>query len=298
MNLTQLKTITGKAFRGIVHKSPLRMAAATAFFTTFALPALVLILIELISIFYNPNAVKQNIFTQLIGVIGKESSVKVYNILNQFQHFTHNWFGMIAGFIFLIFVVTTLFHVVSTSINELWNIEVEESPGVKFYLRSRLKSTLIICFAGIVLVAQLIATALQLLLKDYIHATWSDYNSFLFKLVSQLIFVVVASGWFTILFKYLANAHPDWPTAFIGGTFTGVLFTIGKLILGLLLTFKSLSELFGKTGAFVLILLFVFYCSFIFYYGAAFTKAWCDEKKKKMQLDKHAFVYEVKKVRS
>jgi membrane protein len=191
-----------------------------------------------------------------------------------------------------------LFTVVCDSINELWNIEVESKPGIKFYLKSRLKSTLIICFAGIVLIAQLIATALQLLLKDYIHEAWSDYNSFLFKLITQLIFVIVASGWFTILFKYLANAHPDWRTAFTGGIFTGVLFTIGKFILSLLLTFKGLSQVFGKTGAFVLILLFVFYCAFIFYYGAAFTKVWSDEKKKKLQLDKHACAYEVKKVRS
>src|SRR6478735_1716117 len=298
MNFKQLKTITDKAFRVLTHKSPLRMAAATAFFTTFALPGMLLILIEIIGMFYNPGTVKRNILTQLISVIGKESSVKIYKILNQFQNLTHNWFAMTTGFIFLIFVVTTLFNVVSNSINELWNIEVESSPGLKFYVQSRLKSTLVICFAGIVLTAQLIATALQLLLKDYIHEAWSDYNSILFKLVSQLIFVIVASGWFTILFKYLANAHPDWRTAFTGGIFTGVLFTIGKLILSLLLTFKGLSEVFGKTGAFVLILLFVFYCSFIFYYGAAFTKAWSDEKKKKMQLDKHAFVYEVKKVRS
>src|SRR3954464_4852755 len=101
MNFKQFKTITTKAFRVLAHKSPLRMAAATAFFTTFALPAMLLILIEIIGIFYNPNTVKQNIFTQLIGVIGKESSVKIYKILNQFQHLTHNWFAMAAGFIFL-----------------------------------------------------------------------------------------------------------------------------------------------------------------------------------------------------
>jgi membrane protein len=298
MNVKQVKTIIGKAFEQLAVKNPLRIAAATAFFTTFSLPAILLIFIEIIGIFYNPNAVKRNIFTQLIAVIGKESSVKIYEILEQFTKLAQNWFAAVAGFIFLIFVVTTLFNVVRSSIDELWNIGVEPRPGIKFHLQMRLKSILIICFAAIVLLAQVIATTLQILLKDYIHQVWSDYNSFLFKLVSQLIFIVIASGWFTIVFKYLANAHPDWRTAFTGGIFTGILFTVGKLILSFLLTFKALSEVFGKTGAFVLVLLFVFYCSFIFYYGAAFTKALCDEKKKKMRLNKHAFFYEVKKVKS
>lgn len=298
MTIKEFKIISGNAFKILSSKNPLRIAAATAFFTTFSLPAILLILIEAIGIFYNPHTVKQNIFTQLIAVIGKESSIKIYSILNQFTKLTHNWFAAVAGFIFLIFVVTTLFGVVRDSINELWNIDVERKPGLKFYVRLRLKSALVICFGGIVLIAQLIATALQIFLKDYIHEVWSDYNSFLYKLVSQLIFVVIASGWFTVLFRYLANAHPGWRTAITGGVYTGILFTIGKSFLSVLLTFNALKEVFGKSGAFVLVLLFVFYASFIFYYGAAFTKALSDKKNKEMDLDKHAFVYELKKTRS
>lgn len=298
MNIKELKTITGSAFRVFSSKNPLRIAAATAFFTTFSLPAILLILIEVIGIFYNPNSVRQGILTQLIAVLGKESSIKIYSILHQFENLTQNWFAAVAGFMFLIFVVTTLFGVVRSSINEIWCVGLEPKPGIKFYVQSRLKSIVVICLAGIVLLAQLIATALQILLKDHIHEVWSDYNSFLYKLASQLIFVVIASGWFTILFKYLANAHPDWRTAITGGVCTGILFTIGKAILSVLLTFNTLKEVFGKSGALVLILLFVFYCSFIFYYGAALTKALCDKKNKKMSLDKHAFMYVVNKVKS
>jgi membrane protein len=298
MNIKDFKIIAIRAFKILSGKNPLRMAAATAFFTTFSLPGILLILIEVIGIFYNPKAVKHGIFTQLIAVIGKESSIKIYGILNQFVKLAQNWFAATAGFIFLIFVVTTLFGVVRNSINELWNIDVERKPGLKFYVQLRLKSTLIICFAAIILIAQLVATALQILLKNHIHEVWSAYSSFWYKAMSQLIFVIIASGWFTILFRYLANAHPLWRTAGIGGVFTGILFTIGKAILSVLLTFNSLKEVFGKSGALVLILLFVFYCSFIFYYGAAFTKALSDKRNIKMTLDKHAFVYVVKKVKS
>ncbi|MBV9963507.1 MAG: YihY/virulence factor BrkB family protein [Parafilimonas sp.] len=274
------------------------MAAATAFFTTFSLPAILLILIEVIGLFYNEQIVKQGIFAQLVSVLGKESSIKVYEILDQFVKLAHNWFAAIAGFIFLVFVVTTLFSVVRSSINELWNVKVEAKPGVKFKLKLRLKAATVIFIALILMVTQLIATALQILLKNYIHEVWSNFNLPLYKIVTQLIFIIIASGWFTVLFKYLANAHPDWRTALTGGIFTGLFFTIGKIILGFLLNFNTLSVVFGKSGAFVLLLLFVFYCSFIFYYGAAFTNAWSNANNKKMELDEHAYVYEVKEVRS
>ncbi len=281
-----------------MEKNPLRMAAATAFFTTFSLPAIMLIFIELIGLFYNPNVVKHNIFTQLVSVIGKESSVKVYKILYQFISITHSWFAAVSGFIFLIFVVTTLFSVVRDSINELWNIKLERNPGIKFHLQLRLKSTAVIFFACILLVIQLTATALQIFFKDYIHHVWVDSNSVLYKIITQLIFAIITTCWFTFLFKYLANAHPDWHTAFTGGFFTAIFFTIGKIVLSFLLTFNMLSEVFGKTGGFVLILLFVFYCSFIFYYGATFTQALLIERKKHFKLDKHAYAYTIKEVRA
>src|SRR5947199_8063164 len=100
-----------------------------------------------------------------------------------------------------------------------------------------------------------------------------------------------------MLFKYLPNAHPDWRTAFAGGIFTGILFTIGKMILGFLLTFSNLKTVFGATGSFVLILLFVFYSSLIFYYGGAFTKVWLDHKNESLELDNHAYEYTVSEVR-
>jgi membrane protein len=47
-----------------------------------------------------------------------------------------------------------------------------------------------------------------------------------------------------------------------------------------------------------LVLLFVFYTSFIFYYGAAFTKQWNEELHRKMRLEKHVYEYKVEEVRS
>lgn len=296
MKLKQHLNIIKKSFNNLTDNNVLRMAAATAFFTTFALPPILIILLQTFGLFYNSHVIKNDVFVQLASVVGKEGSINVYKILNQFQHLARNWFAAIAGFIFLLFVATTLFNVVRKSVNELWCIKVKRNPGILFHLKLRIKSLFVIIFAGLLLLVQLAASALELLLRNYIDEIWNGYNSLLYKIISQLIFIITATGWFTILFRYLANAHPDWRTAFTGGVFTGILFTTGKIILGLLLTFSNVSTVFGASGSFVLILLFVFYSSFIFYFGAAFTKARADEYKRKLRLEKNAFVYSVKAI--
>ena len=297
MTFNELTNILKKAFTHLQSQNPLRLAAATAFFTTFALPPILIIIVQTFGLFYNPDAMKKGIFAQLANVLGRESSVDLFHIFDRFQELAQNWLAVVIGFMFLLFIATTLFHVVRSSVNDLWCIRTEQHAGVGYYLKMRLKSVIVILLSGLILSVQMLASGLQALLRGYINEVWNGYHSLLFRMISQVVFIIIAIGWFTMLFKYLANAHPDWKTAFAGGILTGILFTIGKIILGVLLTFSNLKTIFGATGSFVLVLLFVFYTSFIFYYGAAFTKSWAADKNRKMRLEKHAHEYKVEAVR-
>ncbi len=297
MRIKVAGNILTKAYLVFKRNDPLRLAGATAFFTTFALPPIFIILIQLFGLLFNPAEVSTKLFSQVQSLIGKEGTEQIHKILTGFQQLAHNWFITIGGFLFLIFVATTLFSVVSNSLNQLWNVKLETKPGITFQLTLRIKSIAVIVFTGLLLLTQLLASALQALLASYLGDIWSGFNSLLYKIIAQLVFLVIVTGWFTVVFKYLANAHPSWKVAFTGGLFTGILFTIGKMILGLLLTFSNLKSIFGAAGSFVLILLFVFYSAFIFYYGAAFTKVWASYKKKTVQLDKHAYEYTIEEIR-
>jgi membrane protein len=54
--------------------------------------------------------------------------------------------------------------------------------------------------------------------------------------------------------------------------FTSFLFSIGKVVLHVLLTYNNVTTIYGASASVVLLLLFVFYFSMILYYGASFTK--------------------------
>jgi membrane protein len=82
--------------------------------------------------------------------------------------------------------------------------------------------------------------------------------------------------WFAVIFRYLPDKRPNWRVAFTGGFFTGLLFTGGELLLGVLLSYSNMQTVYGASTYVVLLLLFVFYSSFIFYYGACFTRVWAE----------------------
>ncbi|MGZ8559032.1 MAG: YhjD/YihY/BrkB family envelope integrity protein, partial [Chitinophagaceae bacterium] len=99
-----------------------------------------------------------------------------------------------------------------------------------------------------------------------------------------------------VLFRYLADGRPSWRVAIAGGCLTGVLFAAGKTLLSFLIKNSNISTLYGASGSIVLVLLFVFYASFILYFGASFIKVYADYIQQPLILVNKAFRYQLKKI--
>jgi len=285
------------ALHDLKDNDPLRMAAATAFFTTFALPAILIIFIQLFGLIIDPKTLSDHLFEHLALIIGDKSVSQVKESMRGFRNVASNIYIAVGGFIFLMFVATTLFKVIRDSLNQLWNIKVHGGSGVRFRLQGRLMAMGIIMIAGLLFLASLLAEALQAMLLGYVNELWSDSGLFLYAALNQILSTIIVAIWFGVLFRFLANGRPDWKVAFAGGLVTGILFTLGKLILRWLLGYSNLHTIYGASGSFVLILLFVFYASFILYFGAAFTHTWGECTGRSIAPKKNAFKYELSEIK-
>ena len=80
---------------------------------------------------------KNELFHSLSHTIGKEGTMQIQTVVHGMASLAINSYAAVGGFIFLLFVVTTLFKVIKDSINELWEIKIQENSGVKPQLFSR-----------------------------------------------------------------------------------------------------------------------------------------------------------------
>ncbi len=69
--------LLGKAFSEFRKKDPLRLAAATAFFTTFALPPILIILLQLFGTLFSIENLSEKFFTRLAEILGRESTEQI-----------------------------------------------------------------------------------------------------------------------------------------------------------------------------------------------------------------------------
>ena len=113
------------------------MAGATAFFTTFALPPILIILLQLLGLLFDRGVIRRQLFIKLSGFIGRDSVYQVVETLIAFRKLADNWFITIAGFAFLLFVATTLFKVIKSSLNQVWRIKVNKRRNLWIGLRTR-----------------------------------------------------------------------------------------------------------------------------------------------------------------
>jgi membrane protein len=282
-----------ESFREIKKHDPLRLAGATAFFTTFALPPILIILFQLFSLFIDKKVVGTEMMKIFSDTLGKASAAQIRQTTRGFGTLARNWYIATGGFIFLLFVATTLFSVIKNSLNDIWNISVKDRPGILFILKLRARSLGIILVAGLLFLAGIFMDGFEILSGNYLLKAWPTAGRFFRGALNEVVSIVIVTTWFIVLFRYLADGRPSWKIAIAGGCLTGILFSAGKALLSFVMRNSNINTVYGASGSIVLILLFVFYSSFILYYGASFIKVYSEATKKPLRVVNEAFRYQL-----
>jgi membrane protein len=88
-----------------------------------------------------------------------------------------------------------------------------------------------------------------------------------------VVFVLFAS-----IYKWLPDPPIAWRDVAVGAAVTAALFTLGKFLIGLYLGTSGIASGFGASGSLIVILLWVYYSSQIFFMGAEFTRVYAEHR--------------------
>src|SRR5690349_2759753 len=147
--LNSAVSVLRTSFKVLLKNDPLRLAGATAFFSTFALPAIVLIILQVIRLFLPVAEGNAVLLQRLNRYVGDQTANHLTTVLKGVDRIATNPLATIIGFLFIIFVATTLFQVIKNSLNQLWDLRVEAGKSVKLLLWMRIKELVIILAAGV-----------------------------------------------------------------------------------------------------------------------------------------------------
>ena len=81
---------------------------------------------------------------------------------------------------------------------------------------------------------------------------------------------------FAMIYKLLPSVRLKWRDVIVGAIVTAILFSLGKFLIGMYLGNSALASSYGAAGSVVLVLLWVYYSTQIFFMGAEFTKVYAN----------------------
>jgi membrane protein len=85
---------------------------------------------------------------------------------------------------------------------------------------------------------------------------------------------------FAGIYRFLHDTAMAWHDVWVGAAVTSVLFAIGKTVIALYLGSTEMTSTYGTAGSLVAVLLWVYYSSQIFLFGAEFTEVYSRLRKR------------------
>lgn len=277
---------------------PLILCSSTAFFATFSLSPIIILLVNLFDLYFRSDKIGYQMFQAVASTFGTETARDIESIVENFMALESNWLITIGGTVFFLFIGTTLLAVVKKAIHNLWFIRKKTESNLRYYARERGKAIMIIFYTGVLLLLSIFVDLGLAVSRDYLESIWPQVAIVTIQILNIIFNIVAVSLWFTLIFKMLPDAHVKWDVAFVGGFITAILFSAGQLILSKVLIHARIASVFGATTSLAVILLFIFYCSFILYFGAAFTKEYAAATDQKIVTRKYSHLYEEKFIES
>jgi membrane protein len=295
--MESLKCIAGafKRALGLLKRNdPLILCSSTAFFATFSLSPIIILLVNLFSIYFTSAKIGYQMFQVVASTFGPETAKDIQMIVGNFMELESGWLITLASSIFFLFVGTTLLTVIKKSIHKLWRIRSKPQMHLRYFGWERGTAVMLIFCSGILLLLSILVDTGLAVSRDYLQTIWPS-AALLASRVLNIVFSLVVTGvWFTLIFKILPEARVKWEVAFIGGLLTAGLYDIGEFVLGKVLVHARMASIFGATASLAVILLFIFYCSFILYFGAAFTHEYAIKTDQRILTNKNSRLYEEK----
>jgi hypothetical protein len=173
----------------------------------------------------------------------------------------------------LIWSASSPFGQLQESLNTIWEVAPDPNAGVLATIKRRFLSMTMVLGVGFVPLVSLVVTAGVSAVRAF-FGNLLPGGAFLWQIVNSCLSFAVITLLFAAIYKVLPDVTVAWSDVWIGSAVTALLFTVGKLIIGLYLGHASIGSTFGAAGSLLVFLVWVYYSAQILFFGAEFTQVY------------------------
>lgn len=256
-----------------------RIAAAVAYYTAFALAPMLVLIISVAQIAFEPDDLRGTIRNEVEAVVGTGGAKQIEAMLDTSRKEEEQ--GILAtliGGIVLLVGATGLFAQLQSALNDVWEVKPDPRSGILHFLQKRIVSLGMLLTLAFLVMVSISASSLLHTYDDVLNR-WlpGQSGSSMIILADYGVTLAVLVTLFAAMFRYLPDARISWSTVWFGAAVTAVLFLVGKFLVAMYVANAGTTTVFGAAGSFVAILIWAYYSALIFLLGAELTQVWAKQ---------------------
>jgi len=258
-----------------------RLGAALAFYTALSLAPLLVLALRVAAIFFGDDAARGEIEHQMQSMIGEHGAESVQAMLESANQPETGLMATIFSLVTLLFGASGVFGQLQDSLNTIWEVTPKAGRGLWGLLQDRFLSIAMVMGVAFLMVVSLLVSAGLAFVGSYASQLLEN-SQIVLRGFNLLLSLLIFTGLFGLMFKYLPHAKISWKDVWYGAAMTAVLFTIGKFVIGLYLGHSSFANSYGVAGSLIVLLVWVYYSAQILFFGAEFTQVYANRYGKKI----------------
>jgi len=256
-------------------------AAALSYYTIFALPPLLAVILLIVGAVVDPRDVQGQLQQQIGALMGPAAADQVRTILQQIhQPRGGGLLPTILSVGALVLGAAGAFGQLQAALNRAWEVTPDPAQGgfKQFLLKRVFSFGMVLAVAFFLLVSLAVSAALTAFGGALGAMLPAGVSATLLQVLTQLVSLVVVVALFAAIFKVLPDARVAWRDVWVGASATAVFFVGGKFLIGFYLGRTNPGQAFGAAASLAVLFVWVYYSSMILLLGAEFTEAWAKRK--------------------
>ena len=276
MNVKEALALTRRSFSAWSSDFAPSMGAALSYYTLFSIAPMLIIVIAVAGLAFGDEAVRTVIFDQLQALMGEQGAAAVQDMLATSSDATTGGIAAVVSVVGLLIGATTVFSEMQNDLDRIWRAPaLAQDTGVWSLIRTRLLSFGMILGVAFLLAVSLVASAALAMIGKWWDAWLGGWEAAAYALDVALNLGLLTLI-FALIYKMIPRVNVSWHDVWIGAAVTAVLFTIGKVLIGLYLGKSDVTSSFGTAASLVVVMVWVYYASQIFLFGAELTRVYAE----------------------
>lgn len=253
------------------------LGAALAFYTVFSLAPALIVGVAVAGSLLGREAAEGEIMRQAQALVGAVPAQAIRAVIQSASRPTLGAFATTISIGTVLVGASGAFIELQNALNKIWKVQPRSASVLVCAIRQRCSSFALVIGVGLLLLMSVVLSA-ALAVAETLVGSLVPIPVLLLGVVDALLWFVITTLLFALIFKVLPDTKIAWNDVWIGAAVTSLLFTIGKIVIGMYLGRSMLASAYGAAGSFAVFLIGVYYSAQVFLLGAEFTHIYANRR--------------------